>query len=235
MHHIRFVAPLLLLAACSGSGTPTAGGDAVVADDGAPRPAPGPPELEVEAGTGVLISGTFTYTGTQAGAYRVDILKPGEANNPTLLKALTLPAQGAWEFEMPKNYGPILVNGFIDVGQKGPGHGEPSASVADLTVAETPLTGIALVLVDGAVAASAPPPEPGAPPPEGGSPTAGAAPATAGAAPGTPPEAGPAPGATAAPDAAAGAGAKAPEATVAPGGIGASTSPLTAASAVPNP
>ena len=158
VYHFRLLLPLFFLLGCTGPDA-TQVGDAVVGegDAGAPHPAPGPPELVVEPGTGVMISGTFVYAGTQAGAYRVDILKPGESNNPTLLKAITLPAQGAWEFEMPKNYGVIQVNGFIDVGQKGPGHGEPTATVKDLTVAETPLTGIALVLEDGAGT------EPGAP------------------------------------------------------------------------
>lgn len=160
MRHILLTLTLAPLFACPGSGT----ADAPL-DPNAPKAEFAPPEgagthtedIKVEPGTGVVLSGTFTYTGDLKGTYRVDISAPAEAGGPpTPVAKLSLPATGPWEVEVPKNLGTIMVLGFIELG-KGPGPDSPSATVYGLSVAETPLTDIVLAPALGGVITGTPP------------------------------------------------------------------------------
>lgn len=160
MRHILLVLTLAPMFGCPGSGTP----DAPI-DPNAPKAEFAPPEgagtptedVKVEPGTGVKVSGTFTYTGDVKGSYRVDISSPAEAGGPpTPIAKLSLAATGPWEVEVPKNLGNIMVLGFIELG-KGPGPDSPSATVYGLSVAETPLTDIVLAPALGGVITGTPP------------------------------------------------------------------------------
>ncbi len=180
--------------------------------DGAP-PAPPPPSAEgeapagpgpqtedvkVEPGTGVVLSGTFTYDGTATGTYRIDVSSPKVGGGPpTPLSRTVLPALGPWQIEVPKNAGPIIINGFIEQGH-GPGGGTPTATIYGLSVAETPLSDITLAPVAGGAITGTPPGPP--PPADGGAPTPGSGapgspqPDGSTGPPGTPPTGTPPPG-----------------------------------------
>ena len=142
-----FVSSLL---ACSGSAESPSGG---TNDAGPAAGEPGfgtvTPDLVVPVGTGVVLSGTFTYVGSSQGGLRIDILRAETDGTPPLLKALTLTEQGPWSVELPKDTGPIVINGFVDVGGLGPGHGEPSVKYHGITLGSDPVADVALVLVDG--------------------------------------------------------------------------------------
>ena len=129
--------------------------------DGAPPPGAGTPseDIKVTPGTGVVISGTFTYEGTATGMYRVDISSPQTSGPPLPVTKTTLPAQGPWQLEVPKNLGPIVIVAFIEEGH-GPGGTTPTTTVYGLTVGETPLTDVALVPVAGGSVVGTPPEAP---------------------------------------------------------------------------
>lgn len=129
----------------------------------------------------------------QTGTYRVDFFKIGSDGKPMILHALSLEKPGAWETELPKGLGQIIVLGFVDATGNGPDPTEPSGYVTGLDVQADPLTGITLAVKDGAenpyaIGAPALPPTEGVGtvPPAGVGAAPGAAPtdpAAAGAAP----------------------------------------------------
>ncbi len=143
--------------------TPTSATDAphTPPPEGAPPPGAGTPseDIKVTPGTGVVISGTFTYEGTATGMYRVDISSPQTSGPPLPVTKTTLPAQGPWQLEVPKNLGPIVIVAFIEEGH-GPGGTTPTTTVYGLTVGETPLTDVALVPVAGGSVVGTPPEAP---------------------------------------------------------------------------
>ena len=171
-----------------------AGAGPVAPPDGGPPPtdatgvvAPSQ-DIEVEPGTGVVVSGTFTYTGDVAGTYRVDISAPSTSGPSVLVGKAVVAEQGPWQIEVPKNAGAITVMAFIEQGH-GPGGGTPSMTVYGLTVAEAPVTGVALAPAEGGAIVGTPPApaaggSPGGPPPADGAPPPGdgGAPAPGGAA-----------------------------------------------------
>lgn len=166
MRTILMLGAFVLLAGCPepvpAPGQATEGAPPV--DGAAPPPEGGAapsPVVQVEPGTGVLISGTFTYEGDAKGTYRLDVSAPQAGGPPTMLAQTTLPALGAWSVEVPKNAGEIMIVGFIEEGH-GPGGGSPTATVYGLTVAETPLTDVVIApAVGGAITGTPPGPAPG--------------------------------------------------------------------------
>jgi hypothetical protein len=160
-----------------------AGAGPVAPPDGGPPPtdasgvvAPSQ-DIEVEPGTGVVVSGTFTYTGDVAGTYRVDISAPSTSGPSVLVGKAVVAEQGPWQIEVPKNAGAITVMAFIEQGH-GPGGGTPSMTVYGLTVAEAPVTGVALAPAEGGAIVGTPPAPaagsaPGGPPPADGGPPPG--------------------------------------------------------------
>lgn len=143
-----------ILYGCSGGETPAGTTTASTGTEGATATDPaeaGTPtqEVVVVPGTGAVVSGTFAYAGTATGSYRVDVLKVEAKGGSPLIKALTLPEQGPWSVELPLDVGPVILNGFVDVGGLGPGHGEPSVRFHGVTVGKEAISGVELVLVDG--------------------------------------------------------------------------------------
>lgn len=159
---------------------------------------PNASQWSVAAGEGAALDGTFTYSGAVAGRLRIDFQRVEGSQPPQLLHTMEIKALGPWTVEAPKGAGAVRVMAFIDTSGDGPTKGDPGA-IADITVGDAPVTGIALELKDdfdpsggaangggGAAGSAAPPPGDAAP---------AAAPAGAAAAPAG--EAAPAPSAPA--------------------------------------
>lgn len=208
--------PLLLLAGCPDPEKPydpTAGTGPNPPPGGPPPGAPGEgaaaapgsggtiPKLSVTPGQGVEVSGSFTYTGSAKGTRRVDFFQVDNDGKPMVLHALALEADGPWKTELPKGLGPVLVLAFLDESGNGPDAKEPAAWRSDLTVADTPITGIELAPADGAqnpyaIGAAPQPPTVSAGQPAGGGvapPAVRADPAAPGAPEGSPPGEAPTP------------------------------------------
>ncbi len=152
---------LMLIALMLISGCPTTapeGGVPNTAPADPPPPGLGEPteDVRVEPGTGVMVSGVFTYTGDAEGVFRVDIASPQPSGPPRVVTKTVVPEAGPWEVELPKNLGPIIVTGFVEQGH-GPGPTTPNATVYGLTVGETPLVDIVIApAVPGVVVGSPP-------------------------------------------------------------------------------
>lgn len=170
-----------------------AGGAAAAAAGGAPTV----PSLTVEPGTGVKISGAYTYDGATKGAYRLDIFRMGSDGRPMILHAATLEKTGPWELEVPKDLGTVNIMAFVDSNGNGPELAEPSATLTDIAVGTEPVANLDLKPADGAkndwavdspnlpAPGSAPPSAATTPPPDPAAATGGAA--APGAPGGTPP------------------------------------------------
>ncbi len=166
MRTILMLGAFVLLAGCPEPvPAPGPSGEGAPPVDAAPPPEGGgaapAPVAQVEPGTGVVISGTFTYEGEAKGTYRLDVSAPQTGGPPVMLAQTTLPALGPWSVEVPKNAGAIMIVGFIEEGH-GPGGGSPTATVYGLTVAETPLADVVVApAVGGAITGTPPGPAPG--------------------------------------------------------------------------
>ena len=143
--------------------------------------APSMPTLTVPAGTGVLLSGEFVYTGATTGHYRVDFFQVGPDGRPNILHAMMLEKVGHWELEVPKGLGKIDMLAFVDTEGNGPQLAEPSALLVDVIVGQEPISTLNFTLVDGAPNAFATDsptlanlPAGGGPPPGGQAPPDGA-------------------------------------------------------------
>lgn len=112
--------------------------------------APSMPTLSVPAGTGVMLSGEFAYTGATTGHYRVDFFQVGADGRPNILHALKLDKPGHWELEVPKGLGKINLLAFVDTEGNGPQLAEPSALLPDVDVGQEPISTLNFTLVDGA-------------------------------------------------------------------------------------
>ena len=157
-----------------GPGSPPDGGPPPTDATGVIAPSE---DIVVEPGTGVVVSGTFTYTGGLTGTYRVDISSLSASGPSVLVGKAVVAEQGPWQIEVPKNVGAITIMGFIEQGS-GPGGGTPSMTVYGNSVAEAPLTGIALAPAEGGAVIGTPPTpavggSPGGPPPGDGGPPPG--------------------------------------------------------------
>jgi hypothetical protein len=112
-----------------------------------PPPAPG--SFQVEAGTGVTISGTLSYEGSQTGVFRIDFLqKEGDAP-PTLAHMLELDEPGPFSVEAPQGTGSLYVVGFVDVEGDGPSASDPAGMLeAPILVESSPVADLVLTLTD---------------------------------------------------------------------------------------
>ncbi|MFN7143489.1 MAG: hypothetical protein ACK4YP_06935 [Myxococcota bacterium] len=161
------------------------------------------PKLSVNPGEGVKLSGTVTVEGSAPGELRLDLSSPSsEGAGQKIIHAVTLPSAGPWEIEVPKDLGTVTVTFFVDADGDGPSPTEPTATINDVSIKDTPVTGLNATLKGSATPT---PPADGATAPAGGTaPADGTAPAG-----GTAPTGGttaPAGGATAPPAPAAPAG-----------------------------
>jgi len=103
----------------------------------------------VEAGSGVTISGTLEYAGSQTGVFRIDFLaKEGEAP-PTLAHMLELEGPGPFTVEAPQGAGSLYVVGFVDVKGDGPSASDPAGMLAEpIVVDSSPVADLVLSLSD---------------------------------------------------------------------------------------
>lgn len=127
------------------SGSPTPGGTT-----GQPLgPPPEPGSFQVEAGTGVTISGTLAYEGSQTGVFRIDFLsKEGEAP-PTLAHMLELEGPGPFSVEAPPGTGSLYIVGFVDVKGDGPSASDPAGMLAEpIVIDSSPVADLVLTLSD---------------------------------------------------------------------------------------
>lgn len=150
--------------------------------------------FQVEAGKGVWLRGSFQYEGEKTGRNRIDFVTIQEGAPPNLVYAMTLEERGAWQVEVPKNFGKLHVLAFIDQAEDGPSPGDPSTPMGEpIVVGGQDIEGIDLVLRDTtptpspAPASGGPPPPPTDPGTPAGAATPGPATApTEAAAPSTP-------------------------------------------------
>ena len=142
------------------------------------------PKLEVVAGEGVKLSGTATYDGEATAPIRLDVLKQGEGNFQRV-HTMTLEKFGAFEVELPKNFGTVQIAVLVDSG----GPAKPMAITTPIIVGDQPIADLVLVLSHLDASAG-----PGTPPADGSAPPLGAPPAD-GALPPPPPGSPPADGA----------------------------------------
>lgn len=73
----------------------------------------------------ITISGVMTYVGNAQGSIRVDVQKIREGSSPMLVHTLELQATNQFSFDAPKDYGKIIVTGFIDEAGDGPSPKDP--------------------------------------------------------------------------------------------------------------
>lgn len=129
------------------------------------------PKLEVVPGEGVKISGTASFDGEVTAPIRLDVLKQGEGNSQRV-HTMTLEKFGAFELELPKNYGSVQIAVLVDSG----GPAKPMAITLPIVVGDQPITDIVLALspLDPSSGPAVPPTNP---PPDGAAPPPGSLPA----------------------------------------------------------
>jgi hypothetical protein len=116
--------------------------------EGAPQgPPPAPGQFNVEAGTGVGISGTLSYEGSQEGQLRVDFLATEDDAPPRLLHVEKLDAFGAFTVATPPNTGSVAIVAFVDIDGDGPSPGDP-AGMTRVSIGEANLTDVNIELSD---------------------------------------------------------------------------------------
>lgn len=131
---------------------------------------PNDARFSIVPGNSVTLSGTFRYEGESAGNYRIDVQKKEGSAAPMLVHAVEIDKPGDFAIEIPKNYGTILLLGFVDINSDGPSGDDPSGySDSHILVGEEDITGVVLEVALGNPLQT--PPPPGGPPAGGGSPT----------------------------------------------------------------
>ena len=140
MHKFYALLSLLLLAGCpdpveSGSVTGTSN----TQDDPASINGNGPAQMEsdpnaarlnLKEGEGLTISGTFQYGGSATGSKRVDVQKYREGSAPSLVHTIEISDDNTFSFQVPPDYGKILVTGFIDKAGNGPTADDPQGRLS---------------------------------------------------------------------------------------------------------
>lgn len=204
------------------TGAPPEGGGAPPEGGGAPPEggAPGAPneegeapaeagkgveasEFDIEEGQGILVSGTVTYSGSQDGDIRVDLLKENYQGSamPKVMTTVAVASDGTFQIEVPKGFGKVNVVAFLDFDGNGISPGEPIAAKNGVNIKNAAISGLKLKLgddpsdievrlppiegaapPDGAAPEGEPPaapPKDGEPPPEGAPPAGGGPPTEA--------------------------------------------------------
>jgi hypothetical protein len=103
--------------------------------------------FDVTAGEGVLVSGTFEYSGETSGKYRIDFLQKDGDAPPRLLHTLELDAPGAFELEAPAGTGSVFVVGFVDADGDGPSNADPGGMLtAPIVIDNSPIADLVLTI-----------------------------------------------------------------------------------------
>ncbi len=156
-----------------GGAPPEGGPDGQPPGDGSPPPegaGQAPVDLGIEAGEGVLLSGTVTYSGSQKGDLRVDLLKENYQGTPMprMVTTVSVGSNGAFEVELPKDYGEVNLVAYLDFDGNGISPGEPIAAKNGVSVKKSAISGLNLKLGDDPADMEIRlPPLEGSPPPEG--------------------------------------------------------------------
>ena len=165
--------PLLLLSGCPESSAPAtdevggdaSGGSPENSEGGGPTPFSNPNDarFSVAPGEGVQMSGVFDYQGETPGSYRIDFQKRESSNSPPMLvHTIELDAPGAWSLEVPKDYGPIYLTGFVDLKGDGPSPDDPIGRTSEpVMIGSEAIEGVNLNIALGNDAGLAGPPNPG--------------------------------------------------------------------------
>jgi hypothetical protein len=119
----------------SGSATPSANAQEDPASINGSGPAkmesdPNAARLNLQDGEGLTISGTFQYGGTATGSKRVDVQKYREGSAPSLVHTLEISDDNSFSFQVPPDYGKILITGFIDKAGNGPTPDDPQGRLS---------------------------------------------------------------------------------------------------------
>ena len=141
--------------------TPSDGTTESSTEPGQPQPFSNPNDarFSVEPGSGVTLSGTFQYAGESAGSYRIDLQKKEGSAPPMLVHAIELDQPGEFSIEVPKNYGTILLLGFVDINADGPSVDDPVGhSDGTILVGEEDIKGVILDVALGNTLNTSPPP-----------------------------------------------------------------------------
>jgi hypothetical protein len=130
------------------AGAPGSSGGA--SSPGKPQgPPPAPGSFQVDEGTGVTISGTLAYEGSQTGVFRIDFLLKEADAPPTLAHMLELDAPGPFSVEAPEGTGSLYVVGFVDVKGDGPSASDPAGMLeVPIVVESSPIADLVLTLSD---------------------------------------------------------------------------------------
>ena len=91
---------------------------------------PNAARLNLKPGEGLTISGTFQYVGTATGSKRVDVQKYREGSAPSLVHTLEISDDNTFSFQVPPDYGKILITGFIDKAGNGPTPDDPQGRLS---------------------------------------------------------------------------------------------------------
>lgn len=91
------------------------------------------------------LKGTFQYAGTASGPIRIDVQKFREGAAPSLVHTDELKSLGDFSLSIPKNFGKIVITGFIDKDGNGPTSDDPQGRLS-LEVKEEALSDLVLLV-----------------------------------------------------------------------------------------
>lgn len=139
-------------------------------EDGPPSPGGIPPFDGLDGDT-VQVAGTITWTDAPAGAViDLDLFKPSDTagGGREMLGKLKL-SPGDFSFAAPEDFGPLILEAFVDIDNNGPGKGDPMGRYDGnpVVVGGRDISGVTITLSlteDGRMPGDAPPP-PGDRPP----------------------------------------------------------------------
>ena len=93
------------------------------------------------------LKGKFQYAGTAGGPIRIDVQKFREGAAPSLVHTDELKALGDFSLSIPKNFGKIVITGFIDKDGNGPTSDDPQGRLS-LEIKEEAMTDLVLEVKD---------------------------------------------------------------------------------------
>ncbi|MEC7987313.1 MAG: hypothetical protein VX278_19235 [Myxococcota bacterium] len=168
MKKITFILSLTLLSACPDpieSSNNTAEQKEVVMENNGPSQMESDPNaarLNLKDGEGLTVQGSFKYTGTATGSKRVDVQKHRDGAAPSLVHTLEIQDDNSFSFQVPPDYGKILITGFVDKDGNGPTSDDPQGRLS-LEVGAEAISDVVLEVSDDYTPAA---------PPGGGQPNA---------------------------------------------------------------